>query len=155
MVDSLHMRLFLVAAFSFSCSLLGRMLAEKFLLLPVPLVGSFLALTPVENAGVAFGFRLPMPLQSVLIAGVLLLFCAIAYRDRRNRIRSWGYGLIIGGAVGNIVDRLDDGVVTDFFHIGSFPVFNVADSFITVGAALLIAGEILPFVAKKRVSRGS
>ena len=65
---------------------------------------------------------------------------------------AWALSLILGGAVGNVVDRLMHGHVIDFldFHWGPrhFPAFNVADSAITVGAALLILDEI------RRVRRG-
>lgn len=136
------MFLALVILFSFSVSLLGRLLAEGFLVDRVALFGSFAGLTLVENPGVAFGLRFPHTIQSVLIGAVLLLFCIVAYRERRARVPSWGYGLILGGAVANIVDRLDNRLVTDFFQAGSFPVFNIADSCITIGAGILIFTEL-------------
>lgn len=76
-----------------------------------------------------------------------------------QKLFSWAISLILGGAVGNVIDRLLHGYVVDFldfhwtfldgmFHGGHFPAFNVADSAITVGAGLLILDELL------RVRRG-
>ena len=62
----------------------------------------------------------------------------LAYRERKHALAQIAFGLIIGGAVGNIIDRIPDGLVTDYFQVGTFPIFNVADSAITIGAALLL-----------------
>lgn len=74
-------------------------------------------------------------------------------RHGAQRLFAWALALILGGAVGNVIDRLLHGYVVDFIqvHYGSayFPSFNVADSAITVGAALLILDEL------RRVRRGS
>ena len=68
-------------------------------------------------------------------------------RHAHQRMFSIALGLILGGAIGNVIDRLIHGQVTDFllFHQGGwyFPAFNVADSAITVGAVLLILDELL------------
>jgi len=69
-----------------------------------------------------------------------------------QRLFSWALALILGGALGNVIDRLLHGSVVDFIQLhwrgAAFPSFNVADSAITVGAALLILDELL------RVRRG-
>ena len=49
-------------------------------------------------------------------------------------------GLQLGGAIGNLIDRISSGYVTDFISIGTFPVFNVADASISIGVAILILG---------------
>jgi signal peptidase II len=61
-----------------------------------------------------------------------------ALRTAKSRLSRVAFGLIVGGALENIVDRLRDGVVTDFFQVGTFPIFNVADSCITIGVVLLL-----------------
>ena len=138
------MFLLILAAFlSFIFSFLGKVLAETFLTERVPLLGIFVGLSPMENAGVAFGVTFFPLLQYILIGGALILVSFLAYRSRQEKISSIAFGLIIGGALGNIIDRLDDGFVTDFFQVGSFPTFNVADACITIGVALLILWEIL------------
>jgi len=110
---------------------------------PLPLLGQFLRLTLVHNTGAAFGLfpgsRIPFILVSVLaIAVVLYLFARDAYRSLVNRIL---LGCILGGALGNLVDRIRWGRVVDFIDVGlgsvRWPVFNVADSAVTLGVILL------------------
>jgi signal peptidase II len=110
---------------------------------PVPFLGQFARLTLVHNTGAAFGLfpgsRLPFILVSVLaIAVVLYLFARDAYRSLANRVL---LGCILGGALGNLVDRIRWGRVVDFIDVGigaiRWPVFNVADSAVTLGVILL------------------
>ena len=111
---------------------------------PVPILGQFLRFTLVHNTGAAFGLfpgsRLPFILISVLaIAVVLYLFARDAYRSLVNRVL---LGCILGGALGNLVDRVRWGRVVDFIDVGvgavRWPVFNVADSAVTLGVILLV-----------------
>jgi signal peptidase II len=60
-------------------------------------------------------------------------------------------GLILGGALGNVIDRIRLGYVVDFIQVGWFPIFNLADSAITVGAALLMLQYALDEIALRRV----
>ncbi|MDD4319608.1 MAG: signal peptidase II [Candidatus Peribacteraceae bacterium] len=131
-------RLLLIAAVALGLSLLGKFLADAFLMRAVPLLGTFVTLEPVLNPGVAFGVRLPAGVQEFVILFALILVIALARSSARTRVQSAGFGLIIGGAAANLFDRVPDGVVTDFFQVGTFPVFNVADSCITVGVCLLL-----------------
>jgi signal peptidase II len=123
----------------------AKALASSHLLLgqPVPILGEFVRLTLVHNTGAAFGLfpgsRLPFILISVLAIGVVLyLFARDAYRTLLNRLL---LGCILGGAIGNLVDRVRWGRVVDFIDVGwgsfRWPVFNVADSAVTLGVILL------------------
>ncbi len=118
-------------------SVLGALLMEKMVVM-TSVLGGFLRLTLSRNPGVAFGLSLPYPLQEILISFALLTMFVFAYRTRHSRFSSLGFGLILGGAIGNLIDRIPDGLVTDYFAIGTFPVFNIADACITVGAGMLI-----------------
>jgi signal peptidase II len=109
----------------------------------VPVLGDFIRLTLVHNTGAAFGLfpgsRVPFIVVSVLaIAVVLHLFFRETYRSVMNRIL---LGCILGGAIGNLIDRVRLGWVVDFIDIGfgtaRWPVFNVADSAVTIGVILL------------------
>ncbi len=122
-----------------------KSLASSRLLLgqPVPIVDDLVRLTLVHNTGAAFGLfpgsRLPFILISALaIAVVLYLFARDAYRSLGNRVL---LGCILGGALGNLVDRVRWGRVVDFIDVGlgalRWPVFNVADSAVTLGVILL------------------
>lgn len=131
-----------VAAGSLIVSLLAKLLADAYLTERIPVFGSFAGLQYVLNPGVAFGMRLPSGYQEAIIITALVLVCIVAYRSPKTFLNIWGFGLIAGGAIGNILDRARDGYVTDFFQVGSFPVFNVADSCITVGVFLLLAESL-------------
>lgn len=104
---------------------------------PINVVGSFARLSLSHNPNIAFGIPLPYPWKETLIGIALILVVIAAYRSRHDAWASVAFGMIIGGAIANVIDRLADGAVTDYVAIGTFPVFNTADSFITIGAALL------------------
>ncbi len=95
-----------------------------------------------SNSGAAFGtFQNGNTVFSILAIIVIL---AIIYYYPRVDPRDWtlrlAMGLQLGGAAGNLIDRLQMHRVTDFIAIGSFPVFNVADASISVGVAVLLLG---------------
>ena len=111
------------------------------------------SLTYLTNTGAAFGFLAGQPTawrQAFFIVMVLAALGFITYMYRRLRDESGWYevslGLIAGGAIGNLIDRLRFGSVIDFldFYIGShhWPAFNVADSAITVGVTIFLIVNI-------------
>ena len=115
-------------------------------------VTSFFNIVRVHNAGAAFSFLAGASgWQRWFFVGLgvlAALFIVWMLRSHGGqRLFSWALALILGGAVGNVIDRLLHGHVVDFIqlHYGSayFPSFNIADSAITVGAALLILDELL------------
>ena len=109
----------------------------------VPEVG-FPRLTHINNTGAAFGlFReQTFPLIIVALVGVaaLLVYAIILYRRfpiLNNRLAWVSLGLVLGGTVGNLIDRLRSGYVTDFIDFGFWPAFNIADSSIVIGVSIL------------------
>ncbi|PKL47839.1 MAG: signal peptidase II [Candidatus Riflebacteria bacterium HGW-Riflebacteria-2] len=111
--------------------------------LPVKVIEDFFTLTYVKNPGVAFGWfpdwRLPpimMALTMILIIGYYSLKL-----PEEERLTRWSLALLVGGAIGNLYDRILYGFVVDFFlfHIGpfDFPVFNIADIAIDLGVFML------------------
>jgi signal peptidase II len=112
----------------------------------------FFNLTLVFNRGAAFSFLASAPgWQTPFFVAVALIASAIVswmlWRDPARRLLCAGLALILGGALGNLWDRLAYGHVVDFldFHAAGWhwPAFNVADSAISVGAAILIAESFL------------
>lgn len=102
-----------------------------------------------ENPGIAFGLlgNLPNPWRDVFLIGlsilVLAIISAVLLRaGGQGMLLRMGLALVMGGALGNLFDRIVHGTVTDFVevHLGEhyFPAFNVADSGITIGACLLL-----------------
>lgn len=105
---------------------------------PIVLIPGFLMLRLSQNPGIAFSIHIPSPWKEVLILSALVAVCIVAVRSHPTNRMSASFGLIIGGALSNLLDRIPDGFVTDYISVGTFPVFNVADSCITIGAALLL-----------------
>jgi signal peptidase II len=106
----------------------------------IPLIGEWSNLIYSRNTGVAFGlFQNMSPLFLVLSSLITLgaIYVYIVYLPNQHAGIQLSMGLIIGGALGNVVDRIRLGYVVDFIQIGWWPVFNVADSAITVGATIL------------------
>jgi signal peptidase II len=111
-------------------------------------VRHFVYLVHSRNPGIAFSFFADAHspwLRMVLIGGALVVICALAWLlvvGQGGAATCAGLALLLGGATGNVTDRIIHGAVTDFLEvwIGSYrwPAFNVADSAITVGAILLI-----------------
>jgi signal peptidase II len=119
----------------------------------------FLALFRTYNTGIAFSmfaFLGVAGLIGVSVAvAVFVLYLALRTRPEQVIARI-GFALIVGGAVGNLVDRAIHGHVIDYilFHtpVWSFAVFNLADAFITVGAGLVILDEFLGFGRESKPS---
>ncbi|RDD60508.1 signal peptidase II [Ferruginivarius sediminum] len=121
-------------------------------------VTGFFNLVLVWNRGISFGLlgnsagwqSWVLAAFGAVVAGGLLVWL---HRAVQGLLPSLGIGLIVGGALGNVIDRLRFGAVVDFldFHVGGWhwPAFNVADSAITIGVAMLVLDAILHDRAEK------
>ena len=111
----------------------------------IELWNDFLRFTYIENPGMAFGIRIGGKYFFTIFATIATLVIGYyLYRIRHERLASrLALALILGGAVGNLIDRYAYGQVIDFIDVGigatRWPVFNVADSAVTVGMIMLIA----------------
>lgn len=105
----------------------------------IPVIPDFFHLTYIVNRGAAFGVLENQQWLFLLVAVILFLLYGVFYR---NIPRSWlihcGLGLLLGGALGNALDRALKGAVVDFFDFRVWPVFNVADMGIVIGVLLLL-----------------
>ena len=135
--------------------LISKLMAEQYLefgqsVSLIPILDFFL----VYNSGIAFSIldvNNKMLSFGLSILGLLIVgYLNALYRVQKSSIYQVTFILIISGAMGNILDRLVDGVVTDFLylHIGniSFFVFNLADAFISIGAALFFIMEFKKYL---------
>jgi len=130
---------------------------------PLTIIPGFFDLVHVLNKGAAFGFlgdhsidwQRPFFIATSLLAcGVILYLLKIGYS--REPLAPTGLGLLLGGATGNLIDRIRIGFVVDFldFHVGGWhwPAFNVADIGISCGVTLLL---ISFYITERRTRRGT
>ena len=110
----------------------------------VPAIDHVVWLTHIQNSGAAFGVA---PFGSIffLVVSIIVAVALIAYVFSQGGSTGTAalLGLVLGGTVGNAYDRLLHGSVTDFVALHWWPVFNVADSAISVGVALLVLASLL------------
>lgn len=107
-----------------------------------------------HNTGIVFGLfqnisKVFNLLPAIISAAIILYFSRIPREDRLIRLSMILY---LGGGLGNLIDRLTQGFVTDFISVGSFPVFNIADASITIGVVLLALGVYLNEQEEKKIS---
>jgi len=111
---------------------------------PRQVVDHVLYLTVTRNAGAAFGLFQNFTLGFLLISAVVMI--AILFYYGRLPVSDWparlGLALVFGGAISNAYDRGVKGSVVDFIQVPHYPIFNVADSAITVGVAVLLIGTV-------------
>jgi signal peptidase II len=105
-------------------------------------VVSWFSISRVANEGIAFGL-FPGRQAAVAVLTVIALSAiaiALASLVARNATVAAGAGLLVGGSLGNLIDRLAHGAVTDFIDLARWPAFNLADCAITIGAVLIVVG---------------
>ena len=110
----------------------------------VPAIGPLVGITNVHNSGAAFGLA-PAFAGFFLVAAVMVAIGLAVYvaRNPGNLPADAVLGLIMGGTLGNGYERIVYGTVTDFVNVHFWPVFNVADSAISIGVVALLAGYVL------------
>ena len=138
--------LLVVAAAAIGADQLTKQLVGRTLAVgeSVDLVGPF-SIHHVENSGIAFGLfasRTSFVIAITAIAvGLMIWF--FARSGRRHPVLPVGLGLVLGGSIANLVDRVRLGRVTDFLDLDAWPAFNLADMFIVVGVAVLFGTLVL------------
>lgn len=120
------------------------------LLESIPIIPDVFHLTYIENPGAAFGMLAHKRLFFILATIVILAIIFYLYFKvgKENKILAISLGLVVGGALGNLIDRVLTGTVTDFMDFRVFPIFNIADSAIIIGMMVvafqfIIKGEEL------------
>ena len=110
----------------------------------VDIVGPF-TIHHVQNSGIAFGL---FASRTALVIGVTgaavgLMLWFFAHAGKRHPVLPVALGLVLGGSIANLVDRVRLGYVTDFLDLRAWPAFNLADTFIVVGVAMLFGALVL------------
>jgi len=117
----------------------------------------FFRITHVHNTGAAFGlFRdqsFALTIVAIIAITVILVYTFVGYRHfpwLDSMSGKLALGLILGGTVGNLIDRLRFGYVTDFIDFSFWPAFNIADSAVTVGVTIFVVSLLLLSPTKKQ-----
>ncbi len=136
----LGIAMLLIALDQWSKALVREQIALGSEVYPIPFLAPFFRFTYWKNTGAAFGIfqnaNLPLLILSVLIS-LMVVWLYFKSEDESLAFRI-SLAMMFGGAVGNMIDRIRFGFVTDFIAVGSFPVFNIADSAVTVGVAIML-----------------
>ncbi|MCH8222953.1 MAG: signal peptidase II [Chloroflexi bacterium] len=105
----------------------------------------FVRATYARNTGTAFGLFRDQGFTLTIIS--LVAVAGMIYFFRGTALKSWpmrlSIAIMLGGAIGNLTDRIRLGFVVDFIDIGAWPIFNLADSFITTGIAILVVSTVI------------
>jgi signal peptidase II len=107
----------------------------------IPIIPGFLWITRIHNSGIAFGFfpGLPRLFMAVTILSMLIVLYFYLTIQPRTMLTILGCAFILGGAAGNLIDRVHYGHVVDFINFSFWPAFNLADSSVSIGVAFLLA----------------
>jgi len=115
----------------------------------IPVLKDVLHLTYITNTGIAFGMgqgkNIVFIILSLVIIGILVFF----FLKTKNMVELASLSLILAGALGNMFDRVFYGEVIDFIDLRIWPVFNLADSFVTIGGVVLFYQEFIKKRSRK------
>ena len=162
-MKKLPLRLYII----YSAIILGGILTDQItkllavkLLKPIttkPIINGVIHLTYVENRGAAFGMLADSRWVFIVISTVTIIaLCLLLYFGKiENRLSAGAFAMIISGGIGNMIDRTLLGYVVDFidFRLINFAVFNGADSFVCVGAGLLILSLIMDIIKESKKTK--
>ena len=110
----------------------------------VDIVGPF-TIHHVQNSGIAFGLFASRTSLVIAVTGVAvgLMLWFFAHQGKRHPVLPVALGLVLGGSLANLIDRVRLGHVTDFLDLAAWPAFNLADTFIVVGVGILFGALVL------------
>ena len=138
--------------------IISKLLISHFMIVneSIDVINNFLYLTYVKNDGVAFsllgGNRVFIIIMCLIILGFIIYYIG---NNKINLLDSIGFGLVIGGALGNLIDRVIYGYVIDFIDIYLFdynyPIFNIADMGVVIGVIIIL---ISSFMKERSVKNG-
>ncbi len=129
-----------------SCDQISKLFARIYLADSPLEITNFFELLLAENAGIAFSIPFPS-IFLIPFTVIMLVFLGKMLMQKLPRYESIAFILIFSGAAGNLIDRIYLGKVIDFFSFWNFPIFNLADSFISVGIIIYIWYELRKIIS--------
>jgi signal peptidase II len=141
-----RLRYFVLSFFVVVLDQATKWLTKKYMMLSESrqVLGDFLRYTYIENPGMAFGIQIGNRTLFTIfsVAASIVIFAYLLKTRGDRKVVKWSLSLVLGGAIGNLIDRVFRGSVVDFIDVGigelRWPVFNVADSAVTVGMIILL-----------------
>ncbi len=112
---------------------------------PIPVIGDFFRFLYWQNRGAAFGtFQNAGPILAIVRIAIAIFILGFYQKaEIKDTLMKVALSLMLGGAVGNLIDHFTRGFVTDFVAVGRFPIFNVADSAVTIGVGLMLLDMLI------------
>lgn len=144
-------KIYIIAFIGVFIDQISKILVDNFILLndSIPVIEGFFSLRYIRNTGAAWGMFSNNTMVLAIIS-LIFLFFVIKYVNETkemNKLNIVSFGLIIGGIVGNLIDRVVRRFVVDFFSFNifgyNFPVFNIADTLIVVAVILLVIDSFI------------
>ena len=131
-----------IAIFIFVLDQLSKILIEKYIYDDqIVVLKNIFSLTYVKNTGGAWGVMNGIPIIFLILVPIVIVAVFMAAINSHKLLEKVSWYIIIGGALGNYIDRLTRGYVVDFLDFHIWPVFNVADIFVVIGCFLLIVSS--------------
>lgn len=141
-------KIYFAALILFLLDQISKLIIHNYLKNPVVIIKNFFRLNLLQNTGAAFGLFEDARFFLIMITAAVLVLLAKMIKEEKDlsKLSFWIYSLILGGIIGNFFDRIVRGHVIDFLSFKLFnnemPIFNFADSFIVIGAILIIVDFI-------------
>lgn len=144
-------KVYIFALISLIIDQIVKILVSNYLILgqTIKIINNFFYLTYVQNKGAAFSILIGYRYILIIITFIFLYYLhkCIKKQKRFNKLEIISYGLLLGGIIGNLIDRIIYGYVIDYFDFMifnyNFPIFNLADSFIVIGCIILVINSYL------------
>lgn len=144
-------KVYIFALISLIIDQIVKILVSNYLILgqTIKIINNFFYLTYVQNKGAAFSILIGYRYILIIITFIFLYYLHKCIKKQKsfNKLEIISYGLLLGGIIGNLIDRIIYGYVIDYFDFMifnyNFPIFNLADSFIVIGCIILVINSYL------------
>ena len=144
-------KVYIFALISLIIDQIVKILVSNYLILgqTIKIINNFFYLTYVQNKGAAFSILIGYRYILIIITFIFLYYLHKCIKKQKsfNKLEIISYGLLLGGIIGNLIDRIIYGYVIDYFDFMifnyNFPIFNLADSFIVIGCIILVINTYL------------
>lgn len=154
------MKIVIISLIALIIDIISKRLVINFMFpdMSINIISNFFSLTYAKNEGIAFSL-LDGKVDFIVIMSVIIIGMLIKYlKDNKvEKVEQIAYGLLIGGALGNLLDRILYGYVIDFLDFNIFgyhyPIFNFADTFIVIGILILIIFSFREVGVKNEINR--